>query len=435
MSDERAVVPGGSQRRRWLYGGLIGCGALIAVCLVLGIAVAIFVDDDDDPDIASGSGDRQPTAAIGATSTKEASSGQSGTADEAPTSPAGVSESSPTEALAPTPQATDTVAPTDTPEPTPTAEPTPTPGRVGSGRSNPVPLGEVGQTDEWEVQVLEVLRGDLAWERILGANQFNDPAPEGYEYVLINVRVKYIGDEIEAQRVDSSWFRSTGDARVKHSRVYVVEPEPVLDVELFAGAEASGWTTVLARQGEGNMMAIFEPLISFEEGDELFLALDEGANVQPLEERLAEENDLGFDRHNPVPLGERVVGDTWELWVIEAIRGDEALRRVKDANMFNEDPAEGMEYVIVRIGARNVKPDAGSDSITEFSFKATGDAGRVYDRPTVVDPEPVLDYDVYAGGEVDGWVTVQVAAGEQNIRLAYEPLFSLTAKPRYFALE
>lgn len=285
------------------------------------------------------------------------------------------------------------------------------------------------------MQVLEVIRGEEAWARILEANQFNDPAPEGHEYILINVRIKYIGDAAEAQRVDSTWFRSTGDARVKYKWASVVEPEPALRAELFPDAEATGWVVVLARQSEGNMMAIFEPLVSFDEGDELFLALDEGANVQPLEQRLADENDLGFDRQNPVPLGVHVVGDTWELWVIEAIRGDEALQRVKEANMFNEDPAEGMEYVIVHIGARNVKPDAGSDSISWLSFKATGDAGRVYDNPTVVDPEPSLDYDVYAGGEVHGWVTVQVAAGEQNIKLVYEPLFSLTGKPRYFALE
>src|SRR5690606_29920654 len=108
--------------------------------------------------------------------------------------------------------------------------------------------------------------------------------------------------------------------------------------------------------------------------------------VPDLTERLAEENDLGFDRSDPIPLGESAVGDTWEIWVIESIRGDEALAMVKEANQFNDDPAPGMEYVVVRIGVRNVKPDSGSDSFNEFAFKLTGDAGRVYDNPSVVNP-------------------------------------------------
>ena len=65
----------------------------------------------------------------------------------------------------------------------------------------------------------------------------------------------------------------------------------------------------------------------------------------------------------------------------------------------------------------------------------TGDAGRVYDAPSIVDPEPSLDYDVYAGGEVDGWITMQVAAGEQNLRVVYEPFLSFSGEPRYFAIQ
>ena len=95
--------------------------------------------------------------------------------------------------------------------------------------------------------------------------------------------------ETEAQSVDSFWFQSTGDARVKWGWPSVVDPSPELDAELFTGAEATGWVTVLARQGETNLMIIFEPFLSSEEGDEAFLALQENARVAPLDTRLAEE--------------------------------------------------------------------------------------------------------------------------------------------------
>jgi hypothetical protein len=284
------------------------------------------------------------------------------------------------------------------------------------------------------VQVLEVLRGEAALTRVKEANQFNEDPPVGMEYVLVSLRTKYIGTATEAQNVDFSWIHTTGDARVKWSWPSVVSPEPELRAELFPNAEATGWVTTLARQGETNMMLIFEPLISTDEGDEVFLALDQEANVQPLTDRLAPENDLGLDRNNPLPLGEHMVGDTWEIWVIESVRDEEALRRLKEANQFNEDPPAGMEYVLVHIGARNVKNDAGSDNISEFSFKLTGDAGRVYDRPSVVTPQ-ALSYDVYAGGEVDGWVALLCAAGEQNLKVVYEAFLSLTNEPRYLALQ
>lgn len=427
MEPETSQASNEAPKRRRLKFGLIGCGGLLGICLIIGVIGAIVSSgDDDDSDAAADNG--EPTTAIQATAT-ETTDEDSDDSDNESTVGDGVAtestDAAPTEAPSPTNEPTETPAP----------EPTPTAANPGSGRSNPLPVGETGQTDEWEVQILEVLRGDAAWAKLLEVNQFNSPAPEGQEYILLNVRVKYLGEEAEAQRVDFTWFRSTGDARVKYSWPAVVEPEPELAAELFADAEASGWIALVARQGEGNMMAIFEPIVSFEEGDEIFMAIDEGANVQSLTERLAEENDLGFDRNTPVPIGERVVGDTWEIWVNEAIRGDEALARLKEANQFNEDPAEGMEYVLVNIGARNVKPESGSDSIDGFAFKATGDAGRVYDNPSIVEPVPELSFDVYAGGEVSGWATVQVAIGEQNIKLVYQPPFSFTADPRYFALE
>lgn len=411
---------------------LIGCGGLLGLCVLLVIVIALVSSGDDgDEQVASAPTATERTANETEPSDTQQTSTESGDTESDATTATAETETTeigdPTNAV----NATATIAATSTPEP----EPTPTTGPVGTGRSNPVPLGETGQAGDWEVQVLEVVRGDGAYNRLLEANQFNEPAPAGMEYVLVNVRVKYNGAESAAQTVDFSWFNSTGDARVKWRWASVVEPEPELDAELFSGAEATGWTTVLARQGEGNLVLIFEPILSTDEGDEAFLALQENASIPPLEERLAEENDLGFDRMNPVPVGERIVGETWEIWVLESVRGEEALRRIKEANQFNEDPAPGMEYVLVRVGARNVKPDSGSDNISEFSFKMTGDAGRVYDLPSIVDPEPTIDNDVYAGGEVDGWITLQVTAGEQNLRLVYEPAFSFTAEPRFLAIQ
>lgn len=423
---------------KWGCFGVLGIFGLIVIGgVIVFLAGGDSEGESDDPVVAVATTTSDASGA--STDTEDATATTAEDSAETPTVEQIATESAAAE-TSPTTEPTDvpdepTSEPTDVPASTPEPEPAEASGVPGSGRSNPLPRGETGQTDEWEVQILEVIRGADAYSRLVEANQFNEPAPTGYEYVLVNLRVKYIGDSAEAQSVDSLWLRSTGDARVKYGWTSVVQPEPSLDAELFPDGEATGWTTVIAREGETNLLGVFEPLFSIDEGDEIFLALDEGANVQMLTERLAEENDLGFDRASPAPLGERVVGETWELWAIESVRGEEALARVKETNQFNEDPAPGMEYVLVHVGARNVNPDAGADSIDDFSFKLTGDAGRVYDNPSVVNPEPDFDFDVYAGGEIDGWITLQCAEGEQNLRVVYEPAFSFTAQPRYFALE
>jgi hypothetical protein len=379
---------------------------ILAICLILAL---IFTADDDDFDATSG-------AAIP------------------------VVTSTPVGAAAATVQPTSSsnmpaVTVTAASDAVPTATPRPEPGLPGSSRDNPAPFGETVQNGDWELQVLEVVRGSEAFDNLLETNQYNDPPPVGHEYVLVNLRARYLGDSEDAQDVGSFWLRATGDARVKHRYTFAVNPSPEFQASLFTGGEVSGWASVLVREDEGNLLLIFQPWLSWDDDDELFLALERGASVEPVSARLAEEDDLGRSRSVPVPLGERAVGETWELWIIETIRGDEALELVLEANEFNDEPEEGMEYLLVNIGARNVASGDEAEQINSLLFRVTGDAAIIYDSPYAVEPEPRMDYDVYPGGEVTGWVTLQIPTTERDLILVYEPWFSFTDKKRYFALE
>lgn len=40
-----------------------------------------------------------------------------------------------------------------------------------------------------KLEVLKVVRGESAKDAVKYANMFNKKAPEGYEYILVNVRV------------------------------------------------------------------------------------------------------------------------------------------------------------------------------------------------------------------------------------------------------
>jgi hypothetical protein len=148
------------------------------------------------------------------------------------------------------------------------------PTDLGADRSAPAPFGEAIMTDDWKVNFLEVFRGAEAWTMVQQANQFNDPPPQGMEYVVVKVRVQNIGTEDLPQTIDGYYFDSTGSANVLYDLPSVVAPEPSLDIALFPGGEFEGWVTLQVAQGETNVMAVFEPPFSFSSENRRFMLLE-----------------------------------------------------------------------------------------------------------------------------------------------------------------
>jgi len=67
------------------------------------------------------------------------------------------------------------VEPSKVPEATktPAPPPTPTPAPIGLSRSNPFLRTDLVSAPNWDVQVVEVKRGESAWQDIQAANMFN----------------------------------------------------------------------------------------------------------------------------------------------------------------------------------------------------------------------------------------------------------------------
>jgi hypothetical protein len=131
---------------------------------------------------------------------------------------------------------------------------------LGTDRAAPAPLRETVTTEDWEITVLEVVRGEDAWVMVQEANQFNEPAAEGMEYVAVKVYARYISVVDKMVSINGSYFRTTGGAGVLHELPSVVESDPVLDARLSPGGKIEGWVVVQAEQGEVGLMAVFEPL-------------------------------------------------------------------------------------------------------------------------------------------------------------------------------
>jgi hypothetical protein len=148
------------------------------------------------------------------------------------------------------------------------------PTELGVKRAAPVPLGEVAASQDWEVQILEVLRGKAAWKAVKKANPLNDPPDKGMVYLAARVRARYIGTADEPSDVGSAAFQTTGIENVMYEAPPVVDPAPALDCTLYPGGVCEGWVVLQAAKGETGLTAVFQPLWDLSGENERFLALE-----------------------------------------------------------------------------------------------------------------------------------------------------------------
>jgi hypothetical protein len=291
------------------------------------------------------------------------------------------------------------------------------------------------QAPNWEIQVLEVLRGADAWSQIEAANMFNEPAPEGQAYLLVKLHVRCLYDDDETHWISESDFGVTGDRLIQYTPAEAVAPEPVLDAELYGGGETEGWAVYLVDAEEKNLMLVVDEVFNFDAGRRRYIALQPGASVG-IPETLYDlkPNELGTARDTPAPLGETVRTANWEITVQETVIGEPAWTQIQAANEFNDPPEEGRQYVLAKVHAHYIGTEERPVNIDEYVFQSTGSAGTLYELPSAVTPNPVLNRWLYPGGETTGWVLLQSAVDETELKAVFEPAWGLNGQTRFLAL-
>lgn len=132
---------------------------------------------------------------------------------------------------------------------------------------------------------------------------------------------------------------------------------------------------------------------------------------------------VGYNRTNPAPLGTvlnfketSLIDYVGKMSVTEIIRGEEAWNMIQAANMFNDEPAAGYEYILAKVNVnitRTVKTGAAADvSRVWFTLVSTG--GRDYETVSVVEPEPSIRSSLYEGASHTGWVAFQVKSDDPS---------------------
>ena len=137
-------------------------------------------------------------------------------------------------------------------------------GKPVGTRSNPLPYGDTITVKEniyddnfnsyaasVDIKLTEVIRGEEAWKIIQEENQFNEPADEGFEYML----VKVAGTLVDAETEDDSLYFSdmnfkfvSNDGDVYELKSVVIPNE--LMKELYNGGSAEGYIVNQVRIGD-----------------------------------------------------------------------------------------------------------------------------------------------------------------------------------------
>ncbi len=123
-------------------------------------------------------------------------------------------------------------------------------GSQSSSLTNPVSIDKslettlgITQLVTAEYTVLEVIRGETAWNKIKTANKFNDASEEGKEYILVKMRFHLIEtSDGKGYQIPHTIFSVFSKDGVAYDYSSVIEPEPrLLSKELYSGATHEGW--------------------------------------------------------------------------------------------------------------------------------------------------------------------------------------------------
>lgn len=153
-----------------------------------------------------------------------------------------------------------TATPTEEPEPTQQPEPPQT------SRTNPAGLNETVliNEDNWldgkikiELEMLQIISGNQAWEMIEEWNMFNEEPKEGKEYILVKFRVKTLELEEEPYSINHAQFGLYSSTGVEYTDFYsVAGMDPDLSTKLYEGAEHAGYTAFLVN-AEDSPVAVY----------------------------------------------------------------------------------------------------------------------------------------------------------------------------------
>lgn len=124
---------------------------------------------------------------------------------------------------------------------------------------------------------------------------------------------------------------------------------------------------------------------------------------------------INNSRKNPASVGETLYITTFSMGgkfqanitMTEFIRGDEAWPPIYEANMFNDKPENGYEYILAkfRFNVIYAEDEEIQYYLSQFDFKVVSEDGKDYSiDSSCIAPEPEITAKLYVGASHEGYV-------------------------------
>jgi hypothetical protein len=111
------------------------------------------------------------------------------------------------------------------------------------------------------ITVVEVVRGEKAWQLVKGASASNKPPGAGFDYLLARVRFEFssrTSPEHYSYTLDPAQFVATSaDNKMYGPAVLAEGPKPALHATLHSGDSAEGWVAFLVPRGDHTPLMLF----------------------------------------------------------------------------------------------------------------------------------------------------------------------------------
>lgn len=138
-------------------------------------------------------------------------------------------------------------------------------------RSNPVPLGEWiefqdtyyesiesfdGIEGTFRLRITEVERGDRAFEQLKEENQFNEPAPEGNEWIIVHLEIEMLegNEDVPYSIVPFMSIMSSVGNEVSQDDWGTLDGNEFGYADLFPGGSHSGRDTFYVPVGDESLL-------------------------------------------------------------------------------------------------------------------------------------------------------------------------------------
>lgn len=141
----------------------------------------------------------------------------------------------------------------------------------------------------------------------------------------------------------------------------------------------------------------------------------------------------GMSRQAPAALASEYRGNTWAAIVTNVERGASANKQIAAANMFNDAPPAGFEYVLVTIQLTNISTEnKAEETMMALDVKMTGSSNRLYGSVAV--PPKQFEGALFPNGSIEGQKAFMIPSDEQNVMIVMQESFSIKG-PMYLAVD